>query len=177
VAGAPVDIPLLFQVDMSAQTAQSAFNPATDTVFAAGSFNSWSTSALQLTNSPGKTNLFTGSVVDSNDAVGAAIQFKFVINGSNWESIANRTYTLTSTNQQNIPIVYFNDVSSLGSLSLEIRSGGQASLSWTAGPSVRLQSAFNLKQPTWQDVPNTLGQSNAVVSLGAPQTYYRLIGP
>src|SRR5262249_47298 len=118
VAGAPTNIPLTFQVDMSVQTARGTFNPATDAVFTAGTFNNWSTTDLQLTNSPANTNLYSGTVIDSADGAGATIQFKFVMNGSNWESIANRNYTLSSTNQQIIPLAYFNDISGLGSITI-----------------------------------------------------------
>src|SRR5205823_5769202 len=155
----PGDVHLTFQVDMSVQTARGAFNPAADTVFTAGTFNAWSTSDLQLTNSPSHTNLYTGTVIDSSDGAGATIQFKFVVNGSTWESIANRSYILSSTNQQTVPLVYFNDVAGLGLLSANALSGDHITFSWTGGPNVRLQSTTNLTQRAWQDVPNTAGES------------------
>jgi hypothetical protein len=177
VVGSPANIPLTFQLDMSVQTARGAFDPAADTVFAAGTFNNWSSSDLQMTNSPAKPNLFTGSVVDSGDGVGATIQYKFVVNGSTWESIANRMYVLTSTNQQAIPLSYFNDISNLGPLSLASSPGSQATLSWLAGPKVRLQNTLTLTPGAWQDVPNTAGQSNAVITLDGAHKFYRLTGP
>jgi hypothetical protein len=177
VKGLPASIPLTFQVDMSVQTAQGNFDPTTDRVITAGSFNNWSTTDLQLTNSPSKPNLYTGAVVDSGDGVGATIQYQFVINGSTWESIANRTYILSSTNQQIVPLSYFNDIPNLGSLSLDSHTGNLATLSWSAGPKIRLQSTLGLAPGAWQDVPNTTGQSNAVITLGGAHTFYRLTGP
>ena len=111
-------IPVTYQVNLAVQTALGNFNPVTDTVIAAGTFNNWSTSAFQLTNSPAAPNIYSGTFNDTTDAPGTPVQYKFIINGSNWESIGNRMFTLASTSQA-LPLVYFNDAGSLGSLLLK----------------------------------------------------------
>jgi hypothetical protein len=173
----PTAIPLTFQVDMGAQIAQGNFDPMADTVSVAGdSINNWNATASPLANSASDTNLWVGTF-DVTSTSGSAVAYKFVVNGSTWESIDNRAYTLTSTNAQTLPRAFFNNVSNLGALLISPVSGNQTTLTWTACPLIRLQSSSDLKNGLWQDVPNTLGQGSATVTLGTGPSFFRLIGP
>jgi len=180
LASVPLPTPLAFQVDMTLQTALGAFNPATDFVEARGTFNNWN-SGFTLTNSPTETNLFSGTWVDTIDAQGAVMQYQFVLNnasGANWETaVGNRNYTLTSTNEQTVPLVYFNNINNLGPIAIQTATGKQLVLSWTGAPLVRLQSAAGLSGTSWQEVPNTQGSNSVTVTIGLGQTFYRLTGP
>ncbi len=171
----PVPTPLIFQVNMAVQTALGNFNPATDLVEARGTFNNW-TGGFALTNSLDNTTLFSGTWVDTIDALGSAVQYQFVLNSATWET-GVRMYTLMSTNEQILPLVFFNNVTGLGPISIQSSAGGQATLTWTAGPLVRLQSAATLPSSTWQDVPNTQGSNSVAVPLGPGQKFFRLTGP
>ena len=176
-AAPPVPIPLVFEVNLAVQIEQGNFDPTTGLVEARGSFNNNWAGGFTLTNSPDNTNIYSGTFVDTTDVQGTSIGYKFVLNGSTWESINNRTYMLTSTNQQTLPLVFFNDVGDLGPISILTSSPGQAALSWTAGPLVRLQNATSLVNPTWQDVPNTQGTNAITVPIGPSPLFFRLTGP
>lgn len=172
----PTSVPLNFQVNLAAQIARGNFDPAAGTVaFASDVLNMWSPTASVLTNSVTDPNVWTGTFT-VNTAAGSTILYKYVLNGGTWEGGDNRTYTLTSTNQQSLPLVFFNNVADLGPLSISPVSGGQITISWTAGPQIRLQRATGLNGP-WQDVPNTGGQSSASVNVGAGQGFFRSVGP
>ena len=175
-ASQPVPTPLVFQVDLTVQIALGNFDPSTGYVEARGSFNNNWAGGFTLTNSPDSTNIYSGTFVDGTDVVGTQIGYKYVLNGSTWESINNRAYTLTSTNQQTLPLVFFNDVNNLGPLFLQT-SAGQVALSWTNGPLVRLQNSTNLVNGPWQDVPNTQGSNSISLPMSANRQFFRLIGP
>jgi len=174
----PVPTPLVFQVNMGVQIALGNFDPATGVVEARGTFNNWG-AGFGLTNSPGNISLYSGTWVDSTDVPGNAIQYQYVLNdGATWEtSVGNRNYTLTSTNEQSLPLVFFNNVSDLGPLSIRLLSGGQTAFSWTAGPLVLLQTAGTLSNGVWQDVPNTQGSNSVTLPLGSGAKFFRLTGP
>jgi len=176
----PIPTPLDFQVDMTVQTALGNFNPATDFVEARGTFNNWN-AGFSLTNSPNNTNVFSGTWVDSIDAQGGVVQYQYVLNnaaGATWETaVGNRNYTLMSTNEQTLPLVFFNNVNNLGPISIHPAAGPQATLTWTAGPLVRLQSSTSPPGAAWQDVPNTQGSNSLTVPLGPGQKFFRLTGP
>jgi len=176
LASVPVPTPLVFQVDLAVQTALGNFNPATDLVEARGTFNNW-TGGFALTNSTDSPYLFSGTWVDNNDAVGSAISYQYVLNGGTWETaVGNRMYSITSTNEQTLPLVFFNNVSNLGPISIHV-AAGQVTLGWTAGPLIRLQSAAGLVTTPWQDVPNTQGSNSITVPINSGQLYFRLTGP
>jgi hypothetical protein len=63
-----------------------------------------------------------------------------------------------------------------GSISIGTVSGNTITFNWTADPNVHLQSATNLTQPVWTDVPNTTGQGSVTVPITPPMNFYRLIG-
>jgi len=173
----PVPTPLLFQVNMGVQAALGNFDPASDFVEAQGSFNNW-TGGFTLTNSPDSPNIYSGTWVDSTDIPGNAIQYQFVLDGSTWEtSVGNRNYTITSTNAQTLPLVFFNGVDNLGPISMQPISGRQAVLSWTAGPLISLQTGASLLNAPWQDVANTRGSNTVTVTIGPGLQFFRLTGP
>lgn len=174
----PSSIPLTFTVNLAAQIALGAFDPDTATVEARGSFNSWA-AGFVLTNNPAVSpRLYSGTWVDTNDSPGLAVAYQFVLGGTVWEpAVGNRSYTITSTNEQVLPTLYFNNVGNLGAIAVSPVANGQTTASWTAAPAVRLQTATSLNPPSWQDVPNTLGQGSAKVNVAAGQVYLRLVGP
>ncbi|EEF63136.1 hypothetical protein [Pedosphaera parvula] len=114
-AQAQVDV--TFQVDMTAQVVQGKFSNGTDTVEARGSFQGW-TGGFSLTNSPGDSNIYTGTYTVT-DAAATVEEYKFVVDGGNgllgWESPSstggnNRQFTLTTNGTtQTLPVVLFND--------------------------------------------------------------------
>jgi hypothetical protein len=183
VTAIPSNIPITFQVNLGAQVAQGSFDPDTGTVSVAGDLlNNWGASTSVLTRSATDPNLWAGTFEVTSSA-GAAMFFKYVLNSSTWEGnvgpdgTQNRTYTFASTNSQTLPRVFFNNVGDLGSLSLGAVSNRQATLSWTAGPRIRLQSAPGVGSPAWQDVANTQGQGSVTVDVGAGSSFFRLVGP
>jgi hypothetical protein len=178
LAAQPTVIPVTFQLDMSTQIAKGNFDPAATTVAVAGDpLNSWSATASMLTQNATDTNLWTGTF-DLTSTAGSVLLYKFVLgDGATWESIDNRTYTIASTNAQTLPRAFFNNTNDLGRLTWTAPSGGQATLSWTAGPLIRLQSATDPGKGAWQDVANTQGQGTATVNVGSGPSYFRLIGP
>jgi len=166
-------IPVTFQVSMAVQTALGNFDPASGTVTLAGAFNNWSTSETPMTNSPTDVNLYLATV-NIKASPGASIAYKFVMDGGTWESGDNRAFTLASS-AQTLPVAYFNRLDNLGALSITV-VGDQATVSWTAGPYVRLQSASNLAG-TWADVPDSQGQSSMTFAVEKGAKLFRLAGP
>src|SRR5262249_16411665 len=107
----PVPTPLVFQVNMGVQIALGNFDPATGIVEARGTFSRWG-GGFALTNSPDNPIIYSGIWVDSSEMPGSTIQYQYALNnGANWEtSVGNRNYTLTTTNEQSLPLVFFNNV-------------------------------------------------------------------
>src|SRR3954470_442082 len=66
-----------FRVDLSSQVTGGTFIPGTDTVAARGTFNGYGT--FNLTNNPAgvNPNLYSGTVVDTTDANGGKLEYKF----------------------------------------------------------------------------------------------------
>jgi hypothetical protein len=115
-----------FQVDMTDAIATAAFDPATQTVAARGTFNNWG--AVALTNNPvgSNPNLWTGTYnVTSNvyntttvSANGTVMSYKYSIEpGTTYEVVYlagthNRLLDLPSTSGASIttPQVFFSDI-------------------------------------------------------------------
>lgn len=114
-----------FRVDMAQQINIGAFNPGTDTVYARGTFNSFSQS-LPMTNDPSihRTNAFGAVTTDVWVAetniectAGSQVEYKFFIdNGNNWENPAigdpdnsNNRFSQYPGGAAALPIVYFGD--------------------------------------------------------------------
>jgi hypothetical protein len=117
---------VVFKVDMSAQIASGNFNIAGgDQVQARGQFQGW-TGGFWLTNSPGNTNIYSGSY-DISDAPGTVEPYKFVIikywdDPDSWnfaENIdflgGNRTFVLAG-GAQNVPTVYYDNQLPVGAV-------------------------------------------------------------
>ncbi|MCF8372720.1 MAG: lamin tail domain-containing protein [Bacteroidales bacterium] len=86
---------LTVNVNMSYQISLGNFNPLTDTVYVAGSFNAWGGAEMA---DPDGDSIYTVLIPDLY--VGTLYEYKFHINYSNWESINNREYTMvTGTNE------------------------------------------------------------------------------
>ena len=119
------NVNVTFQVDMGIQMQLTSdkFDPATDTVVVRGDFQkmagdtiTWGGNMFTLTKSGTNDSIYTITVSFPDSAVGKTIQYKFVkLNGvSNWEGVDNRTYEITADADQTIPLVYFNNKTSLG---------------------------------------------------------------
>ena len=104
---------ITFQCDMSAQVALGNFTnqtPGNVLLVAGAAFPvQWGAGNYTLTNNPSLpgqlANIYTGTF----EQIGfppAGIEYKFRMNGG-WESIANRTASVT--NNQVLPLVYYND--------------------------------------------------------------------
>lgn len=181
VTNVAASIPLTFKVNMGVQIARGNFFPDSgDIVEVRGSFLTSPTGTwlggFSLTNDLVNPTLFSGVFVDTNDTSGSVIQYQFVLNnGATWE-IANRTFTLTTTNAAVLPTAYFNNVADLGPIVAGSFSGGAWHLTWEGGPLISLESALSPVGP-WQSVGGTLGQSSAQVNTGSGLQFFRLKGP
>jgi hypothetical protein len=103
-------VKVTFTVDMSIYQKDGKFTPASDTVRVAGDFNSWSTTATDLTKGAGADSL-KYSVQLSGVASGVhTYKFIFVHSATvNWEDDPNRSNTIGSADTT-LPTVYFNNV-------------------------------------------------------------------
>src|SRR5205085_2277168 len=91
-------IVITFQVNLKVQTELGRFNPATDSVVCAGTFDNWSTSELTLEKSATDTKVYVGRYTDVNVVAGAF---------NNWSTTAS---PLTrSTKNPSIYSGTFND--------------------------------------------------------------------
>ena len=168
-----------FSVNMAVQHARGTFTPGSDSISVAGNpLNNWTTGVFVLTNSPGNPDLYVGTFSVTN--VGSTTSFKYVdsntgIGNGGWETIANRA-TMVPASGTNLPVVYWNNVANLGRLSIS-NVAGAASIKWTGGPNIRLQSSSNLgNSGGWSTVPNTQGSNSASVNISGQQ-FFRLNGP
>lgn len=88
----PATADVTLNVNMTYQTTLANFNPLTDFVDVAGSFNSWA--GTTMTDTDGD-NIWTAML--TGQTVGAVLEYKFRINGTSYESFANnRTFTVAS---------------------------------------------------------------------------------
>lgn len=115
------------QVDMAVQQTLGTFNPSTDAVFVAGTFNGWSSSSTQMDATA--NGLVYAATVFIDGPVSAA-EYKFNIGGTDigYESIANRTIDPFSVggslSLSVLPAVFFNN--DQGGSSFESWYGGSA---------------------------------------------------
>jgi hypothetical protein len=110
------------QVDMTVQINVGNFHPELgDTVGVQGAFqfpNQWS-GGFNLTNSPGNTNVYSGTYVVADNA-GTSEQFKYVYNnpGTHYEQVVNpsfgnnRNFAVAAGSTQTLPLVFFSDIDS-----------------------------------------------------------------
>jgi glycosidase len=104
-------VPVTFQVNMSYLIDQGRFDPATDFVDVAGSFNGWGSDPLIPLADQNADSIY--EVTLNGFVVGQEIQYKFRINGL-WDGTeefpgggANRVYTVQDSN--NAILVWYND--------------------------------------------------------------------
>jgi hypothetical protein len=98
-------------ITFSVDVANSSFTPGTDTIEAHGTFNGWG--ALYLVRQ-GTSTAYTNSVTDTADDNGGKMEYKFVIDGGDWENPAipcNRAVLLPTTPGASIvlPTAFFGD--------------------------------------------------------------------
>lgn len=108
---------VVFQVNMTVATAKGRFNPATNTVKVVGQFDGpWSTSGGILLSDPNSDGIYTGTYSASGATGSSFGDYKFYIPGGNpdsYESSSNRSFTLASGSTQTLPVVFFNNDSTL----------------------------------------------------------------
>ena len=99
--GIAQDVTVTFQVDMAAQL-------PVESVFLVGDFTNWSDAPIEMADAD-EDNIYTVDVLFP--ALSAYDhQFKFIKNGTDWEDIANRTFTIDDIEAtQVLDAVYFND--------------------------------------------------------------------
>ncbi|MBU0474972.1 MAG: T9SS type A sorting domain-containing protein [Bacteroidetes bacterium] len=103
VYGAAPTVAITFEVDMSVQVDKANFDPATGTMSLAGTMNGWDVNATPM--SDGDGDKIYSVTLDLNP--GDAHNFKFVMNGSGWESIPDRAYTVP--NSADTFLAYFDN--------------------------------------------------------------------
>lgn len=118
VSLAQADTYITFQCDMTYQVQDGTFTNGVNTVYAIGSFNNWGP-GVQLTNNPSgaNTNLYIGTVDDTNDANGTHVEWKYNSSSPDlgWEVPANngdnRAALLPTTSGASLvlPVEYFSD--------------------------------------------------------------------
>jgi len=107
-------VQVTFNCNLSVQIAEGNFDTATGVLVARGDFQSdagdpngnWQGNMFQLTDADGDS-VYSITVDLPSDSVGKTYQFKFVMNEA-WESVDNRTFTLTSA-PTDLPVYYYND--------------------------------------------------------------------
>jgi len=182
-ASSLVTTQVTFQVNVAAQTASGAFDPNVGTVSVAGDpLNGWDPSVSQLTPTLTNNLLWVGTF-DITNTVGSAVNYKFTLNnGGSWEvdgvgpgGANDRQFTFANETTV-LPIVYFDNLNNLGNLTISPVTAGEVTVSWSAGPLVRLQTNA-APMGSWTDVPDTAGTSSVTLPVGTSNTYFRLIGP
>jgi len=116
-----------FQVDMTTQIANAAFDPVTQTMAVRGSFNGWS-GPVALTNNPGGATPAIYSQTVNIATNGIVVAYKYTIEpGANYETVRlagghNRLITLTTTSgaSQSAPLVYYGDVPPSGDITTTV---------------------------------------------------------
>lgn len=109
-----------FRVNMSVQTAMGQFNPDTDLVFVAGTFNGWSTTASPLSRSLSDPDIWEGTF---NLTAGTWPNYKFVkqvfgvgvvweVDGVGPNGDQNRWFQVPATDTV-LPVVYFNNITNV----------------------------------------------------------------
>jgi hypothetical protein len=173
--------PVTFTLNTAVQHALGNFDPSSGSISVAGDvINNWSPTACELTQNPSNPDLWSGTFNVTN-SIGSPVNFKFVLNnGATWEAgvgpngADNRLLVFTNA-PTTLSSVFFNNIGTLGTVSITNITGKVLTLSWVGGPNIRLQTAGT--PGAWLDVPNTAGLSTTTVTNDASAKYLRLIGP
>ncbi|HZM03259.1 MAG TPA: hypothetical protein VFC44_09560 [Candidatus Saccharimonadales bacterium] len=150
---ASADTVVTFQVDMSAQITAGTFVPGTDTVSAHGTFNGWG-AGISLTNNPVAANphLYTGITDDTSETNGAVMIFKYVLDGSAYETTTdgdNRCAQLPASGGSLVlPASYYADAgpASTANVTFQVDMAEQIQLgnfNTNSGMSVEVNGTFN----------------------------------
>jgi hypothetical protein len=150
---------ITFQVDMTDQILLGAFNPATETIQALGTFENpkW-TAGFILTNNPNaaNTNIYSGVAPDGNYP-GTYEQFKYVIvsTGNTYESTPNRVFN-TPAGNATFPLAYFNNVSNVVTvpITFQVDMTSQAG-NLNAGAGIVPGVSGSFQSPTYSGAPLT----------------------
>jgi len=114
-----------FQVDMGVQMILTNFNPATDSICIRGDFehyvgqSDWAGYYFLMTKSSTNDSIYTFTVPFPDSVKGKVLGYKYVITHAGadvWESVSNRSDSVTADANQTIPLVYFNDKASAGTI-------------------------------------------------------------
>lgn len=105
------DTVVTFSVDMGQVILQDGFTPGVDTIEAHGTFNNWG--ALYLVQQ-GDTTVYTNTIDDTLDANASKMEYKFVIDGYEYENPAsqcNRAVLLPAASGASLalPTAFFDD--------------------------------------------------------------------
>lgn len=116
---AEASVSVKFQIHIGALLQSGGFDPSTDSVLIRGDFQklagdsiTWGGTMFTMLKSSTNDSVYTLDVTFPDSAVGDTIQYKYVIHNSStdsWESVNNRTYTITSAATQELPMAYFNN--------------------------------------------------------------------
>jgi hypothetical protein len=176
--GAGVEV--TFQVDLAARIQAGTFVPGVDIIEARGPFNSWA-GGFVLEQLEAESTIYKGSVVINSILPGNLVPYKYIINGAEWETGDNRTFTLEDSAQV-LPVRYFDDLEPvepivLGPIYISRAEGGSVTVSWE-NPEVVLQGSTDLTPDTWDDIPGSIGQLQMTFSTElAGDLYFRLAEP
>ncbi len=96
---------LTLNVNMRVKTLEGDFNPASDFVVAAGSFQGWNPGAAPHMTDDDGDSIYTGTYKVPSKAT---YEYKFVINATNWETRDNRRVVIGDSDVT-VPPVYFDD--------------------------------------------------------------------
>ncbi len=103
-------VKVTFSVDMSIYQKAGKFVPSSDTVRVAGDFNSWSTTANDLTKGAGADSLKYSAQISGVTAGAHAYKFIFIHSGTiTWEDDPNRTFPNVAADTV-LGTVFFNNI-------------------------------------------------------------------
>lgn len=159
-SAAVTNIRVTFAVDMSVQIQLGNFNPETDLVFVAGSWNWNAMGTPPLSRSETNTNVWTITLEFTN-AIGATVNYKFLYvpysGNTVWESdgvgpdgAQNRQFVFPNCDT-NLPVVFFNNVSNTVSMVI---------VPITFYVNMAVQDAYGNFTP-WLDSVSVAGEFNA----------------
>lgn len=167
---------VVFRVNMSVQTAMGLFDPATDNVVVAGTFNNWNTSAGLLLPSAGNPDIYEGTI--EAGAVGSWPNYKFIKNrvngGTQWENDGvgaggsqNRWFQITA-DAQILEVVYFNNITNVAvnvtPVTFQVNMGVQIGQG-TFDPAVGTLTVAGSPLNDWSATASPLSQSAADTNL------------
>ncbi len=108
-------VAVTFRVNMGAQIARNTFTVGVDSVYVRGDFQTtagdpgnWGGNTFKALPATPADSIYKVTASFPLTAIGSIYNYKFVINGTNWESVNNRVFTLDSSNMT-LPAYYFNN--------------------------------------------------------------------